>query len=160
MKKMLITVLGVMCVAVMVNCDGKMSPEAYNEAVVGIHTKFLRYYEEQFDKLTQEGISQTESKSIYDSLALKTEQWCASIHELKHPDKAANFHQAIVNYFTYQKDTLMPAIQKIVSFEPGSEQWVNATNEYDKLVERDTELNNAAQDVQEAFAKSIDMTLK
>jgi hypothetical protein len=161
MKKMLFAVLfGVMCVVVMTNCDGKMSAKAYNDAVVGILDRFQKYYEEQFDRLTTEGISQAESKSIYDSLAFYTEKWCADIDKMKYPDNAADFHQAIVNYFTYQKDTLLPAVQKMVSCEPGSEPWGHATREYGKLVDRDTELNDAAQDAQEVFAKSINMRLE
>jgi hypothetical protein len=162
MKRIYLAFIGAVVMFSLNGCSGgsgKMSSEKYNEAVVAIHTAAAKYYQKVMTKVGDESLSQEQKQLLADSVGIKTTEWYNQLNELKYPDVAQDLHTSLVSYLAFEKDSVVPVIQKLIL--SADEKSYNETIEvFNKLVDRDDALNDAASKAQEEFAKKINMKLR
>jgi hypothetical protein len=138
-------------------CSDKMSPRAYNEKIVRIHTESFDYLNPKMEDIYDyENTSKEQATQIIDSLNIKFDGFLKELGEIKYPDKAADLHKVTTQLLTFVKDSFIILYGETLNFEPESQQWYYVWNEIDRrLKERDDQLESQMILEQEKFAKLV-----
>ena len=152
MKKLAVILVSVVIVTMMNSCSGKLSPTVYNQKVIALHGKACDVFNEKMETLYEHKISAEESKLLVDSLNMKYEGYINQLNEMKYPDGAENFQQAILDLLTFTKDSVITLFQETLQYEPESKQWYKVWREVDVRIKHGEKLEDKIAAEQKAFA--------
>jgi hypothetical protein len=144
------------------SCGGKMSPYAYNEAIVGMHSKSWDYLNTRMEQIfDHENTSKEQAQLIIDSLNLKFDGYIKRLSEMNYPDGAEDFHKAATTLFVYVKDSVIPLYGETLNFEAESKDWYKVWNEIDKRLKgRADRLEDVMMREQQKFAAASGKRLR
>ena len=152
MKKLAVILVSVVVVTLINSCSGQLSPTAYNERVIAMHGKAYDVFNENMERLYEHKISAEESQLLIDSLNMKYEGYINQLNEMKYPDGAENFQKAILELFTFTKDSIFTLFQETLQYEPESKQWYKVWREIDVRIKHGEKLEDKIEAEQKAFA--------
>jgi hypothetical protein len=147
---------------VLSSCDGKMSPHAYNEAIVQMHTESWDYLNPRMEQIYDyENTLNEDAKLLIDSLNTKYDGYIKHLNEMKYPDVAADWHKLTTQLFVYVKDSVIPLYSEALNYKPESEEWYRVWNEIDyHLKGRASEIEDQAIKEQKKFAATAGEKLR
>jgi hypothetical protein len=144
----------VAAVIILSSCGGgKMSPEAYNEKIVRMHSNGLDYLNSRMETIFEHEISKEDALKVVDSLSVKYDGYVKELKSLKIPDGAEDWNNACIQLFEYTRDSVITLYGETLNFEPETQEWYNVWNEIDHRMQgRASQINSNLVRAQGKFA--------
>jgi len=145
---------------VLSSCSGKMSPTAYNDKIVGMEPQTFTKLSDLLGELNDQSITNDVAKKTIDSLVISFDKSNKELAAIKYPDKAEALQNAVIAFFKYGSDKMLPALKDVVSHEQGSDEYNNAWNKLVDLRDEGLKLEQTVFDEQAKFAQASGFQIK
>jgi len=111
---------------------GTLSLSSYNERAIAIFNSGAEKWAAEREIVFEHELSKEETAKLLEELSASIDESIEKTSKLKYPEDAKEFHESILNLYQFQKETLMPLLEKTQEFEPESREWYAVWREFDK----------------------------
>ena len=111
---------------------GTLSLSSYNERAIAIFNPASEKWVTEREIVFEHELSKEETAKLIEGLSTSLDDAIEKTSKLKYPEDAKAFHESILNLYQFQKETLMPLLEKTQEFEPESSEWYAVWREFDK----------------------------
>ncbi len=139
---------------------GTLSLMDYNEKAITIFNAASEKMATEREIIFEHKQSKEENAKTLTGLNTSLDEAMAKTSELKYPEDAKAFHDSLMGLYKFQKETIMPLLQKTQEFEPESDEWYAVWREFDTQTEKVDVMLDDMGKLQEELATKANATLK
>jgi len=140
--------------------DGTLSLASYNQRAIAVFNAASEKWVTEREIVYEHKLSKEETAKLLEGLSTSLDEAIEKTSKLKYPEDAKDFHEAILNLYQFQKETLMPLLEKSQEFEPDSKEWYATWREFDKETGKVDKMLREMEKLQKELAEKAGVKLR